>query len=149
MTDATGGQAVRGGWYVDTSRWALRAIPREGGRLPEGAGWRRVPGWIVLPAAPLVGGLFVVGLPLYGAAALAWALASRALRGAGRAARSVAAAVAPEPAPGEAHLAGARGATPVKPGEAPALDEVEARIREEQARARQAEEGPPAADEPE
>ncbi|HET9551817.1 MAG TPA: hypothetical protein VFP50_02510 [Anaeromyxobacteraceae bacterium] len=142
MTDATVGREVRGGWYVDTSRWSVRAVPRDGGRLPAGE-WRRVPGWAVLPAAPIVGGFFVIGLPLYGAAVLVHAIASRALRGAGRAARSVAAAVAPEPSPGEAHLSGPAGGAPVKPGEQPGLDEVEARIK-----ARQAEDAAPEEDEP-
>jgi hypothetical protein len=102
-----------------------------------------VPGWLLLPLAPVVGGAFVVALPLAGAFLVAQAVARRVLAGGGQAARDLAATVAaPAPRPGEAHLTGQPGPEAVAPepmAAAPAaptpLDAVEAEVQARQASA--------------
>jgi hypothetical protein len=134
MTDAVGNRQVPGGWYWNPERFELRTVPPEGGTLPgDGARWRRLPGWLLVSAAPLVGGLFVVGLPFYGAAVVARAVAVKALVGASRAARALATALSTRPATGEAHLGGKAPEGPVAPGEAPGLEEVDAEIERRKA----------------
>jgi hypothetical protein len=134
MATPTSGRTVRAGWYWNPGRLEVRTIPPEGGELPElGGRWFRVPGWLLLPAVPIVGGLFVVGLPIYGAAVITLALARKALRGGRAAARSAADALSPELRPGEAHLTGAAGEGTAEAGEDPRLDELEEQIRARQA----------------
>jgi hypothetical protein len=129
VTNAESSQQVPGGWYWNPERFELRTIPPEGGTLPgEIARWRRLPGWLLLSAAPIVGGLFVIGLPVYGAAIVIRGLAVRTLTEASRAARALATSLSTRPATGEAHLGGKAPAAPVAKGEAPGLDEVDAEI---------------------
>lgn len=131
MTGTVSERRVEGGLWWNGGTWTIRSVPERGGTLPEtGAPWRRVPGWLLFPLAPVVGGAFLVALPLVGAFLVAQAVARRALAGGGRAARELAATVAnPSPRPGEAHLTGAPGAQPAPPAGAEPLDEVEAEVR--------------------
>jgi hypothetical protein len=137
VTDAERSRQVPGGWYWNPERFELRTVPPEGGTLPgEGARWRRLPGWLLIPAAPILGGLFVVGLPVYGAALVIRGLAVRTAREAIRAARALATSLSTRPATGQAHLGGAKPAEPVARGEAPGLDEVDAEIEKRKAQER-------------
>jgi hypothetical protein len=123
MTTYAGGTQVRSGYYVDTGSLGFAQVARDGGTLPgDGARrYTRVPVVLVLAAAPVLGGLFVVALPFIGFGVAAWAVA-RKLAGAGRAgAREVAATVAPPFVPGEAHLTGGAGEEKEEAG-APARD---------------------------
>jgi hypothetical protein len=108
MATYAGGTQVRSGYYFDPMAFSFVNVPKDGGTLPGGEGARfvAVPFPVVLGAAPILGGLFVVSLPFLGLGVTAWAI-GRALSGAARSgAAEVAATVAPPWAPGEAHLAG-------------------------------------------
>lgn len=139
MTGTVSDRRVEGGLWWNGGTWTIRSVPEAGGTLPEtGAPWRRVPGWLLFPLAPVVGGAFVVALPLLGAYLVAEALTRAAVGRGGRAARDLAATVAaPAPRPGEAHLGGPAGAgspEPLPPDEAApnqGLDEVEASASKE------------------
>jgi hypothetical protein len=135
---AGGEHRVEGGLWWNGGTWTIRSVPEEGGTLPEtGPPWRRVPGWLLLPLAPVVGGAFVVALPLVGAFMVVEALAKVAVGRGSQAAQGLAATVAaPALRPGEAHLTGqapvpeAHAEPP--PGEAAPngpLDEVEAEVK--------------------
>lgn len=129
MTNTESGRQVPGGWYWSPERFELRTVPPEGGALPgDGARWRRVPGWLLLSAAPVVGGLLVIGLPVYGAALVVRGLTVKTLQGATRAARALATSLSTSPATGEAHLGGGPPGAPVEADQAKALDEVDAEI---------------------
>jgi len=129
MTNTESSKQMPGGWYWNPERFELRTVPPEGGTLPgDGARWRRLPGWLLLSAAPLVGGLFVLGLPVYGAALVVRGLTVKTLQEASRAARALATSLSTRPAAGEAHLGGQAPGTPVAKDEAPGLDEVDAEI---------------------
>jgi hypothetical protein len=131
MTSAEGSRQVPGGWYWNPERHELRSIPPEGGALPdERVRWRRLPGWLLIAAAPLVGGLFVVGLPVYGAAVVVHAVATKTLVEATRAARALAASLSTGHATGEAHLGGGTPGAPIGKGDAPGLDALEEKIAE-------------------
>jgi hypothetical protein len=137
MTGTASERKVEGGLWWNGGTWTLRSVPVEGGTLPEtGAPWRRVPGWLLFPLAPVVGGAFVVALPVVGAVLVAQAVVKAALAGGGRAARDLAATVAaPATRPGEAHLTGAPGeeqpreAAPAGPRPDEPLDEVDAEVQ--------------------
>jgi hypothetical protein len=108
MTTYAGGTQVKSGYYVDTSSFGFAHVARDGGKLPgrDDRSYTRVPVALVLVAAPVLGGLFVVALPFIGFGVTAYAVGKR-LAGIGRAgAREVAATVAPPFVPGEAHLTG-------------------------------------------
>jgi hypothetical protein len=122
MTTYAGGTQVKSGYYVDTSSFGFAHVTRDGGRLPSGEGrsYTRVPVVLVLAAAPVLGGLFVVALPFIGFGVTAYAVGKR-LAGLGHAgAREVAATMAPPFVPGEAHLTGEASE---KDAGAPAKDE--------------------------
>lgn len=108
MTGTARQQQVGGGLWWNGDTFTLRSVPEEGGSLPVSAApWRRIPGWLLLPLAPVIGGAFVVALPVVGAVMVAQAIARVAVSGGGQAARDLARTVAaPAPSPGEAHLTG-------------------------------------------
>jgi hypothetical protein len=131
MTTSPKAEAVQGGYYWSPRTLEVRLIPGGGGALPEtGGGWVRIPGWLLVSMAPVVGGLFVVGLPVVGLSLLARDAVRRAAARAGDAAANLAARVAPGFTPGEAHLGGRPGERPAPPS--PELDEVEEQIRARQ-----------------
>lgn len=103
------GSAVRSGYYLDAAQWRVVPVERDGDRLPAGKGtWRRIPTAAALLLVPVLGGIFLVFLPLVGFVLAARALATRlaaALRGP---AAELAATVTPGWQPGEAHFTGKR-----------------------------------------
>ena len=108
MATQNGGSAVRSGYYFDSKSWEFTMIRNEGGTLPGPANrtFRRVPLPLLLMAAPLLGGLFVMFLPLIGfVMAIGYGLraASRGLRALGS---DIAASMSHDMVPGEAHFAG-------------------------------------------
>lgn len=68
MNTMTGGTKVKGGFYWNGTDWDMTVIPAEGGVLPGGAERRffRVPVPALLLLGPVMGGLYVVSLPVIG-----------------------------------------------------------------------------------
>lgn len=111
MTTCSGGTAVRSGYYWNLGKWEVIPVEKNGGQLPGGRGdkFLRIPILVVLALLPMLGGLFVVFLPVIGFALTLYA-ATRPIVGLfQRSARDLAATVTPGWAPGEAHLTGKRG----------------------------------------
>ena len=110
MARHEGGTKVRHGFYWSARAWDMAMIPAEGGLLPGGSdrSYTRIPTFLFLVMAPIMGALYVVFLPFAGFALLA----NYAFRGLARLATDVfmhvAVAVSPHWAPGEAYLAGRR-----------------------------------------
>lgn len=88
----TAGSMVKGGFYFNRDRWDLVAVGGKEGPLPgvEGERYRRVPAWAALGLAPLLGGLFVMLLPLVGFVLVARYAGRPLLRAVRRSQRSVA-----------------------------------------------------------
>jgi hypothetical protein len=130
MTRYLGGTKVESGYYVNTRSLAVVTLAAEG-MLPgdDRDRFARVPWPLLLVAAPVLGGLFVLAYPVVGAATLAYGLAKKGLGLAGSTAKDLAAGLATPPhAVGEAHLTGKPG-----PGEElrdPAIEDLEREIRE-------------------
>ncbi len=62
-----GGSAVPGGYYLNTARWSLAPVARDGDRLPPGPGqWRRVPVVVALALVPILGVTFLMFMPVAG-----------------------------------------------------------------------------------
>ncbi len=133
MTIASG-IPVKSGYYLDAKGLKFTRIERDGDALPGGPGarWTRVPVAVVLAAAPVLGGLFVVAFPIIGVAALGLGIARKLSGGVKDRASELAATLAPGPLAGEAHLTG-------KPGEekkdaekaaTPELDALASKIEE-------------------
>jgi hypothetical protein len=103
----TGGTKVNYGFYWSAKAWDMAMIPAEGGLLPGGSDCRytRIPTFLFLLMAPVMGALYVVFLPFAGFALLA----VHSLRGARTLATDafmrLAVAISPSWAPGEAYLA--------------------------------------------
>ena len=126
MTTYAGGTAVKSGYYLDMRTFTFAQVARDGGKLPGGDehGFTRVPVALVLAAAPVLGGAFVVALPFIAFGVTAYAIAKR-LTGFGSAgAREVAATLAPPWAPGAAHLTGAPPEDKGAPAENARADEL-------------------------
>jgi hypothetical protein len=103
----TGGTKVNYGFYWSAKAWDMAMVPAEGGLLPGGTdrAYTRIPTFLFLLMAPIMGALYVVFLPFAGFA-LVFGHALRALKTlALDAAMHVAVAVSPRWAPGEAYLA--------------------------------------------
>jgi len=111
MARIAGGTKVESGYYVNTRSLAVVNLPAEG-ELPGTAkdAFVHVPWPVLLLAAPVVGGLFVVTYPIFGFSMMAWGLARKLAGDVGESAKDLAATLAPGHAVGEAHLTG-------KPGE--------------------------------
>jgi len=102
-----GGTKVNYGFYWSAKAWDMAMVPAEGGLLPGGSDrhYTRIPTFLFLLMAPLMGALYVVFLPFAGFALVA-GHALRALKTlAVDAFMHVAVAVSPSWAPGEAYLA--------------------------------------------
>jgi hypothetical protein len=134
MTRKAGGAQVESGYYLETRTWKLVHLAAEG-KLPGGAQCRylRVPWPVLLAAAPVLGGVFVVTYPIFGFAVMVLGLARKAAGAASEGARDLATKLAPGAALGEAHLTG----TP--PSGAPVEDERLEELEQEVARKRQPE----------
>ena len=77
----SGSEWVKAGYYVSPSEREIVSIDREGGDLPGEAGERyyRLPLLLVMIAAPIMGAVYVVVLPIFGLGAIAWNLSERAV----------------------------------------------------------------------
>lgn len=104
----TAGTTVKGGFYLNRDAWDLVAVNGKEGVLPGADGQRyvKLPIWAVLALAPMLGGLFVVFLPLIGFALVFMHFGRLSLGGVKRTAQGLAGIVAPSWRPGEAYFAG-------------------------------------------
>jgi hypothetical protein len=73
MKTFTGGQTVKGGYFLNLRDWKLEVVEGDTGVLPadEGARYRRVPMLAMIVLAPVMGLAFVVLLPFIGLAVIA------------------------------------------------------------------------------
>jgi hypothetical protein len=102
-----GGTKVNYGFYWSARAWDMAMVPAEGGLLPGGSDrhYVRIPTFLFLLMAPIMGALYVVFLPFAGFALVA-GHALRALKTlAVDAFMHAAVAISPTWAPGEAYLA--------------------------------------------
>lgn len=128
MARYTGGSKVPGGYYWNTRSWGVEVIPAEGGRLKdmEAARYVRVPFLALFVVVPVIGGLFLIFLPLIGFGLLASALWKKTAAVFHRGATELASTVAPGGfAAGEAHFGGKPGEEKAGPAEAPRSAELE------------------------
>jgi hypothetical protein len=112
---ANGGTQVKGGFYFNLRGLRIVAVSGKTGLLTGEPSERfmRIPAVAVLLLAPVLGGMFVVFLPIIGFVLVGQYLARLAGMGARRLVGSVAGNVTPDRRPGESYLAG-------KPEEMPA-----------------------------
>lgn len=113
----TAGTLVKGGFYFNRDAWDLVAVSGKEGVLPgtEGQRFIKVPVWAVLALAPVLGGLFVVFLPLVGFALVFMYLGRAMLARGQRGVRGLLLLVAPSWRPGHAYFAGKGKKTPAAP----------------------------------
>lgn len=110
MAKYTGGMQVKSGYYWNPRAWSVEVVPPEGGRLPPGASYVKVPFPLLFVIVPVLGALFLMFLPFIGFALFGHAVVKKLTGGAKQAAADLAATVTPGWQPGEAHFTG-------KPGE--------------------------------
>lgn len=102
-----GGSAVKSGYYLNLSRWAIEPVAKDGERLPEGKGeWTPIPTAAALVLTPILGATFLMFLPLIGFLLFFQALAAPVVRMFQSSAADLAATVSPGWQPGEAHFTG-------------------------------------------
>lgn len=123
-----GGTRVKAGFYWRPAHWETVTISGEGGVLPGAPEERfyRVPVLAMLLLAPIMGGLFVVFLPVIGFGVLLQHLGRKAYAASHEAALQLGTVFAPSWRPGEAHFAGKHGEKPAEeePGEAKAAGDA-------------------------
>jgi hypothetical protein len=112
---ANGGTQVKGGFYFNPHGLRIVAVSGKTGLLAGEPSERfiRIPALAVLLLAPILGGMFVVFLPVIGFVLVGQYFARMAAKTVTRTAGSMAGNVAPAWRPGESYLAG-------KPEEKPA-----------------------------
>ncbi|MHB8876546.1 MAG: hypothetical protein ACYC8T_22855 [Myxococcaceae bacterium] len=132
MATHNGGTAVKSGYYWNAGNWEFTMIPDDGGLLPGAAEqkYRKVPLFLLLLAAPLIGGLFVMFLPLIGFAMAIGFAAKRIYGGVRNMGQDVAASMGHDMVPGEAHFAGKGGEKKTEPKKDDALDALQKEIDE-------------------
>lgn len=135
MTTHHGGTAVKSGYYWNQGNWEFTMIPDDGGLLPGPADktYRKVPLLLLLLAAPVIGGLFVMFLPFIGFAMAIYFAAKKVYGGIRGLGTDVAASMAHDMVPGEAYFAGKGGETNDKKDEPKpdaALDALQKEIDE-------------------
>jgi hypothetical protein len=110
MATYRGGTRVNHGFYWSIQAWDMAMAPAEGCLLPGGAerSYTRIPTFLFLLMAPVMGGLYVFFLPVVGFTLLFKHVALSARTLSMDAFMGVAVAVSPHWAPGEAYLAGRR-----------------------------------------
>ena len=103
----TGGTKVGYGFYWSAKAWDMAMIPAEGGILPSGSDRRytRIPTFLFLLMAPIMGALYVVFLPFAGFALVIGYAARGVKTMVTDAFMNIAVAMMPHWAPGEAYLA--------------------------------------------
>jgi len=108
MATVNGGSTVKGGFYFNLRKLQIVPVNGKTGVLVGAADQRyfRVPALGVLVLAPVLGGLFVVFLPVIGFVLVAQHMARLAAMAVKRAGGALAGNVAPAWRPGEAYLAG-------------------------------------------
>ena len=108
MARHIGGSPAESGYYWNLGKWSITPIERPGGFLPGGPRDRflKVPTLAVLLLMPILGGLFVVFLPLIGFALVGFALWKKAAAMIHGGAEGLASTMTPGWRPGEAHLTG-------------------------------------------
>ena len=79
MTMQAGQEQPRNGYYLNTKTFALRHADELGSRCGLDGRWMRIPTLVAIPAAPVLGGLFVVTLPFVGVAMAAYAIGKKVL----------------------------------------------------------------------
>jgi hypothetical protein len=128
------GTAVESGYSYDVKRWTVAPIAKDGERLPEGDGeWMRIPTAAALLATPVLGGLFLVFLPLIGFVIVARAATRPVVRIFGASAKDLAATVTPGWKAGEAHFTGRGDGGAAREGES-RLDRLQEEIDERRRR---------------
>ena len=121
MTTYTGGHEVKGGFYLDTRRWAVENVPGKRGPLP-GTGADRfvhLPTVAMLVVGPLLGGALVLFLPFIALALFVYYSGLKLGHLGLAAGRAIRASLAPAWRPGVAYLTGKPGAPA---GEEPSVD---------------------------
>lgn len=85
MTTYTGTQDVQPGFYLNTKKFSVTTLDRQGPLpgTPDDT-YRRVPLLLMLAASPLVGLMYVIFLPFIGFAAVTYLAATKAREFAGR-----------------------------------------------------------------
>jgi len=125
MAKYTGGTAVEGGYYWNTSSWAVEVVSSEGGRL-EGAAaakYVKVPFPALFLIVPVLGALFLMFLPFIGFGLFAYAIAKRLTGSVAKGATELASTVQPGNfAAGAAYFTGKEGEA--KGAEAPKSAEL-------------------------
>jgi hypothetical protein len=107
MTTMTSGAAVKSGYYLNLSRWAIEPVAKDGGRLPEGRGtWTKIPTVAALALVPILGATFLMFLPFIGFALVAQAMVAPVMNLFHASASDLAATMHPGWRPGEAHFTG-------------------------------------------
>jgi hypothetical protein len=108
MATANGGSTVKGGFYFNLRKLEIVPVSGKTGVLTGAPDQRyiRIPALGVLVLAPVLGGLFVVFLPVIGFVLVAQHMARLGAMTAKRAGVALAGNVAPAWRPGEAYLAG-------------------------------------------
>jgi hypothetical protein len=109
-TTYRGNQQVQSGYYLHTARFTVAPIANDGDALPAGPGsWRRIPTALALLITPVAGLAFLLFLPLIGFIVTAQAALAPMLGLLHGSAGQLAATMAGDLEPGEAHLAGQQG----------------------------------------
>jgi hypothetical protein len=134
MAKYTGGMKVGGGYYWNTSNWAVEVVSAEGGRLEamDGARYVKVPFLALFAIVPLLGALFLMFLPLIGFALFGYAIVKKVTGAVTKGATELASTIQPgQFAAGESYFSGkpeeekkAEGAAP----KSPELEKIEQEI---------------------
>ncbi len=108
MARKVGGTMVKAGFYWNPKEWEIVTIEGPGGILPGTPEDRyfRIPVLAMLLLAPVMGGLFVVFLPLIGFALVLQHLGRLSVAATRRGAATLLATMSPTWRPGEAYFAG-------------------------------------------
>jgi hypothetical protein len=107
MTTFKGGSAVKSGYYLNASRWAIEPVARDGERLPVGKGeWMPIPTVAALLLTPILGATFLMFMPLVGFYLTLQAITAPIVHMIRGSAKDLAATMSPGWAPGEAHFTG-------------------------------------------
>lgn len=133
MTTYESGAAARSGYYLGLGTLSVALVANDGDRLagPAGARFVRLPWPLVLVLGPVLSIVFLLLLPAFGLAVMAYGVVRRVARGGRRASEELAATVSPGWAPGEAHLSGKPGDAGEPPAAPPPTPEELARLERE------------------